>query len=193
MQAIPGYGNFDVLSARLTPWHPLPKPGFCRRSLVCHQGFGSGGGSSKQQALPSAVTVRVPSLTFSLASGFSAETLPSRYGEQFYSKAPPPITHCSHFCCMPVINFSIVVKIKNGLVETAGGNQKHFSVFYVKPSGTCHIIPIKSTNPGLPGSQGFTPRQHDILAWILFHFHLHPQMPSFSFLPSAFGPPFKGH
>lgn len=62
--------------------------------------------------------VQVPSLTFSLASGFSAETLPACYREQIYNKAP----HCSHFYCMSLINFSIVVKIKNGLIETIGEN-----------------------------------------------------------------------
>lgn len=87
--------------------------------------------------------VQMPSLTFSLV----------------------PITHYSHFCCMPAINFSIVVKIKNGLIEIGGGNHKYISVFYVKSSGTCHIISTKSLrNPGLPGGQGFAPMQHRILA-----------------------------
>lgn len=50
-----------------------------------------------------------------LAPGFSAETPPARFGEQFCNKAPPLITHCSHFCCMLLINFSTVVKTMNGL------------------------------------------------------------------------------
>lgn len=109
VQTIPGYRNADVLSVGLTPQRPLPKPGSCRKSLFRHHGFGSGRGSSKQWDLPSAIMVQVPSLTLSLASDFSAGTLPS---------CSPPITRCSHFCCMPVISFCIVVKIKNRLIET---------------------------------------------------------------------------
>lgn len=83
------------------------------------------------------------------------------------------------------------MKAKNGLAEAIGGKEKHLSVFYVKSLGSYHMIQIESINPGLLDSQSFTPMQHHILSLILFSSHLYPQMPSFSFLSPALGPPYK--
>lgn len=99
-QAIPVYGNLNVLSVGLNPQHPLPKTGSCR-SHFCHQGFRSGGDNIEQQAFTSAVVV-LPGLVLGTRllcrnTSFSMQVAVLQHG---------PTTYYSlqSLCCMPVIN-----------------------------------------------------------------------------------------
>lgn len=97
----------------LTPQHSFPSLGCCRRSFLSHQGFGSREGSNKQCALPFAVMDQMPSLDHWLQASLQKHLLLVAV-LQFCSEAPPLFTHCSNFCCMLLINFSVVVKTING-------------------------------------------------------------------------------
>lgn len=163
---IPVYGNLSVLAVGLTPQHRLLQSGFCRRSLACHQGQGEAASSSRPSPLLS-----WSCLISSLAPDFSAEKL-----LQCCSKQGPTIYFCSHFCCLPVTNFFMLVNLKNGLAEAIREKQKHL-VFYVKSLEMYHMIPKKSIIPGLFDGQSFPPVQHHILALIAFSLHFHPQIP----------------
>lgn len=90
----------------------LPQSWLLQEVFSVPQRFRSRGGSKKAVCL-ALCCHGSDAQPGALAPGFSAETPPACYGEQFCSKASPLITHCRHFCCMLLINFSIVVKTIN--------------------------------------------------------------------------------
>lgn len=164
----------------LTPQCSLPNPSCCRRSFL----WLWVNWRQQQAACLALCCYGSDAQPGPLAPGFPAETPPACYGEQFCSKAPPLITHCSHFCCMLLINFSIVRK-----QWMAQRNSKR------KPetllSFLCEVFWAMSHHPNkvYKSRTPWWPKIYSNVTTdpgtILPHFHLHPQIQSLFFFPAA--------
>lgn len=184
VQAIPEHRKIIVLVRGLTPQCSFLSPGYCRRFFLCHQGFGSREGSNKQSALPFAVMDQMPSLDHWLQSSLQKHlllvTVSSFAVRPHHSLHTAGISAACFWLTSPEWWKQLMAQRKSKRKPETLLSFLH-KVFWV----VSHH-PIKPTNPGHPGGQGFTAMQH-ILAPILPHFHLHPQIQSF-FLPAALLP-----
>lgn len=126
VQAIPGYGNIDVLSVGLTPWHPLPK--LLQKVTFLPPGLRVMGRHQQAASLP--FCCRGPGAQPDLLPGFRLLCRNSSFSlwRAVLQQGSTTYYTLQAFLLVPVINFSIAVTIKNGITETVGGNQKQFSM-----------------------------------------------------------------